>query len=142
MTKFGSPRYHGIIHGIAKGSLTLIFSDFFASTFIDNAFSVLFVVAMIFSGVHLSLFVWFCRKNSNHLIRFYWQSQCAFGMACLLGFLNALSLHLSVFPHRELSNADGLVWLIIFPAYLVANEMLQILVLLIFNGFSKTGDSI
>lgn len=121
-----------ILDGIIQGVLVCFFPKYIGSVFfvdepieLNIVFTIILCVLSIISFYYLTL-----RKKEKILLNSF-ISFMVFLSILTLNFINLFTLNIRILPLREVSNADGLLILLLMYLYLVPTVILRLIAFII-----------
>ena len=121
-----------ILDGIIQGVLVCFFPKYIVSVFfVDEPIELNIVFTIILCVLSIISFYYLILRKKEKILLNSFISFMVFLIILTLNFINLFTLNIKILPLREVSNADGLLILLLMYLYLVPTVILRIITFII-----------
>lgn len=121
-----------ILDGIIQGVLVCFFPKYIVSVFfVDEPIELNIVFTIILCVLSIISFYYLILRKKEKILLNSFISFMVFLIILTLNFINLFTLNIKILPLREVSNADGLLILLLMYLYLVPTVILRLIAFII-----------
>ncbi len=121
-----------ILDGIIQGVLVCFFPKYIVSVFfVDEPIELNIVFTIILCVLSIISFYYLILRKKEKILLNSFISFMVFLIILTLNFINLFTLNIKILPLREVSNADGLLILLLMYLYLVPTVILRLFAFMI-----------
>ncbi len=121
-----------ILDGIIQGALVCFFPKYIVSVFfVDEPIELNIVFTIILCVLSIISFYYLILRKKEKILLNSFISFMMFLTILTLNFINLFTLNIKILPLREISNADGLLILLLMYLYLVPVVILRLFAFMI-----------
>ena len=121
-----------ILDGIIQGVLVCFFPKYIVSVFfVDEPIELNIVFTIVLCVLSIISFYYLILRKKEKILLNSFISFMVFLIILTLNFINLFTLNIRILPLREVSNADGLLILLLMYLYLVPTVILRLIAFII-----------
>lgn len=121
-----------ILDGIIQGVLVCFFPKYIVSVFfVDEPIELNIVFTVVLCVLSIISFYYLILRKEEKILLNSFISFMMFLTILTLNFINLFTLNIKILPLREVSNADGLLILLLMYLYLVPTVILRLIAFII-----------